>query len=84
MVVDLLACGVAHPDINCRPSIRQAIHVMKFEAPITYSLPSQFPTLEDFDGVSCRSTLKVLISQFNYNWVQLFTDFNFLNRPRIF
>ena len=34
----------AHPDINCRPSIRQAIHVMNFEASLPV-LPLQFPTL---------------------------------------
>ncbi|KAG6571879.1 L-type lectin-domain containing receptor kinase IX.1, partial [Cucurbita argyrosperma subsp. sororia] len=32
----------AHPDSNCRPSIRQAINVMNFEAPLPL-LPSQLP-----------------------------------------
>ncbi|KAI9072015.1 hypothetical protein K1719_041289 [Acacia pycnantha] len=34
----------AHPDQNHRPSIRQAIHVLNFEAPFP-SLPSNYPIL---------------------------------------
>lgn len=33
----------AHPDRNCRPSMRQVIHVLNFEAPLPV-LPSQLPT----------------------------------------
>ncbi|XP_060175950.1 L-type lectin-domain containing receptor kinase IX.1-like [Lycium barbarum] len=40
----LLIVGLwcAHPDNNCRPSIRQAIHVLNFEAPLP-TLPPNMP-----------------------------------------
>lgn len=46
----------AHPDINCRPSIRQAIHVLNFEAPLPV-LPLQFPTLAYHPLSVNRSTI---------------------------
>ncbi|CAN4109361.1 unnamed protein product [Withania somnifera] len=80
----LLIVGLwcAHPDNNCRPSIRQAIHVLNFEAPLpplppnmpvpTYCSPSQYePTVSL--ASRCDST-GLRISEVHYPVTRDYTD----------
>lgn len=69
-VEQLLIVGLwcAHPDRKCRPSVRQAIHVLNFEASLptlppnmpvpTYCSPSQLlPTASSYDTNSTEIAL---------------------------
>ncbi|KAI8532478.1 hypothetical protein RHMOL_Rhmol11G0217700 [Rhododendron molle] len=56
----------AHPDHNFRPKIRQAIHVLNFEAPLPI-LPKKQPTLSFFPPPLNPTTISSDTSQNQYS-----------------
>ncbi|XP_009794260.1 L-type lectin-domain containing receptor kinase IX.1-like [Nicotiana sylvestris] len=75
----LLIVGLwcAHPDSNCRPSIRQAIHVLNFEAPLptlppnmpvpTYCSPSQHLSSASFSSPYDTNGSRITEIQYSVN-----------------
>ncbi|XP_019233767.1 PREDICTED: L-type lectin-domain containing receptor kinase IX.1-like [Nicotiana attenuata] len=75
----LLIVGLwcAHPDSNCRPSIRQAIHVLNFEAPLptlppnmpvpTYCSPSQHLSSASFSSPYDTNASRITEIQYSVN-----------------
>ncbi|XP_059297048.1 L-type lectin-domain containing receptor kinase IX.1-like [Lycium ferocissimum] len=71
----LLIVGLwcAHPDNNCRPSIRQAIHVLNFEAPLptlppnmpvpTYCSPSQLLPIASLSSSYDTNSTEIALTQ---------------------
>ncbi|PHU29455.1 hypothetical protein BC332_01548 [Capsicum chinense] len=80
----LLIVGLwcAHPDNNCRPSIRQVIHVLNFEAPLptlppnmpvpTYCSPSQYGLTTTFSSPYVSNGPR--ISEIHYSETRDYTD----------
>ncbi|KAF3614606.1 putative agglutinin-2-like [Capsicum annuum] len=80
----LLIVGLwcAHPDNNCRPSIRQVIHVLTFEAPLptlppnmpvpTYCSPSQYGLTTTFASPYVSNGPR--ISEIHYSETRDYTD----------
>ncbi|XP_016512256.2 L-type lectin-domain containing receptor kinase IX.1-like [Nicotiana tabacum] len=76
----LLIVGLwcAHPDSNCRPSIRQAIHVLNFEAPLptlppnmpvpTYCSPSQHLSSASFSSPYDTNGSRITEIQYSVNY----------------
>ncbi|XP_058191312.1 L-type lectin-domain containing receptor kinase IX.1-like [Rhododendron vialii] len=63
----------AHPDHNFRPKIRQAIHVLNFEAPMP-TLPPKLPVLSFFPLPLSTTTNSSNISQNQYSSYTYNTD----------
>nr|AKV93687.1 clade XVII lectin receptor kinase [Nicotiana benthamiana] len=75
----LLIVGLwcAHPDSKCRPSIRQAIHVLNFEAPLptlppnmpvpTYCSPSQLLPTSSLSSSYETNGHEIIVAQIQYS-----------------
>ncbi|XP_059647951.1 L-type lectin-domain containing receptor kinase IX.1-like [Cornus florida] len=62
----IIGLWCAHPDYNLRPSIRQAIHVLNFEAPLP-NLPSKMPVPTYFAPNSMTTPASSLYLSCNIN-----------------